>query len=73
MGLLTRPLKGLSDFLLGILDKQTEHLLSQIEAIFPDLVLIALMVLIVLRFIGFEKTGKYIALTLIIAVLVALY
>ena len=73
MGLLTKPLKWLSDFLLGTLDKQTEHLLSQIEAIFPDLVLIALMVLIVLRFIGFEKTGKYIALTLIIAVLVALY
>lgn len=50
-----------------------EVIISQLKDIFPDLVLIVLMVLIILRYIGFEGTSKYIALTLVIAVLVALF
>ena len=50
-----------------------EVIISQLKDIFPDLVLIVLMVLIILRYIGFEGASKYIALTLVIAVLVALF
>lgn len=50
-----------------------EILINQIKDICPDLVLIVLMVLIILRYIGFKGTSKYIALTLVIAVFVALF
>ena len=49
-----------------------ETLVANIEGIFPDIVLISLLVLIILRYIGFKGTSKYIALTLILAVLVAM-
>ena len=50
-----------------------EILINQIKDICPDLVLIVLMVLIILRYIGFKGTSKYIALTLVIAVFVSLF
>lgn len=38
----------------------------------PDIILIALLILIILNFLGFEKTSKYISLTLVIAVILAI-
>ena len=49
-----------------------EEFISQVQLIFPDIVLIVLLSLVILRYIGFEGTSKYIALTLVIALLVAL-
>ena len=49
-----------------------EEFISQVQLIFPDIVLIVLLSLVILRYIGFEGASKYIALTLVIALLVAL-
>lgn len=49
-----------------------EILINQIKDICPDLVLIVLMALIILRYIGFKGTSKYMALTLVVAVCIAL-
>lgn len=49
-----------------------EELFLTIKSIAPDIVLIVLLVLIVLRFVGFKGASKYGALTLILAVLIAI-
>lgn len=44
----------------------------KIQGIAPDFILILLAILIVLKFLGFETTNKYILLTLVIAFIIAI-
>ena len=47
-------------------------LFEKIQGIAPDFILILLGVLIILRFLGFETTNKYVLLTLVIAFIIAI-
>ena len=44
----------------------------KVQGIAPDFILILLGILIILRFLGFETTNKYILLTLVIAFIIAI-
>lgn len=45
---------------------------SKIQVIAPDFLLIILSILIILRFLGFKTTNKYLLLTLVIAFIIAI-
>lgn len=45
---------------------------EKIQGIAPDFILILLGILIILRFLGFETTNKYVLLTLVIAFIIAI-
>ena len=47
-------------------------LFEKVQGIAPDFILILLGILIILRFLGFETTNKYILLTLVIAFIIAI-
>ena len=47
-------------------------LFEKIQGIAPDFILILLGILIILRFLGFETTNKYVLLTLVIAFIIAI-
>ena len=47
-------------------------LINQLKGIAPDVILILLAILIILKFLGFETTNKYILLTLVIAFIIAI-
>ena len=47
-------------------------LFEKVQGIAPDFILILLAILIVLKFLGFETTNKYILLTLVIAFIIAI-
>lgn len=50
---------------------EDRFLINNIKHIAPGVILIALGILIILRLLGFENTGKWIGLALVIALLVS--
>lgn len=47
-------------------------LFEKIGNVAPDMIIIVLVALIILKFLGFENLNKYVALTLVTALLIAL-
>lgn len=65
--------KGCSEVIkfIGMSIKDPSFLIDKIQFIAPDIVLIVLAILIVLRFLGFKNTTKYIVLAFVIAAIIA--
>lgn len=61
--------------LLGFIKKcitDSDFLISFLKEIAPDIVLIILSILIIMRFLGFESTGKWISIILVIAFVIGI-
>lgn len=65
--------KGCSEVVkfIGKSIKDPSFLIDKLQGIAPDIVLIILAILIILRFLGFKDTTKYIVLVLVIAAIIA--
>lgn len=49
-----------------------DFLINFLKDIAPDTVLVILAILIIMRFLGFDKTGKWIAITLVISFIIGI-
>lgn len=62
---------NITDFI-GKCFNEPSFLVDKLQLVGADVLLIVLLALIVLRFLGFEGTTKYISLALVIAVIIAM-
>lgn len=65
--------KGCGKFISFISKSLTDpsFLIDKIQGVAPGIILVTLTVLIILRFIGFKDTTKWIALALVVAAIIA--